>query len=189
MGLINIEDVEYSCDICGKSQKQSDMVDVSNSTKNEIFIADIKRLSVNKYEPNVRSFTDGIRSTHRRYNTTITESKRMVLCSDCINEFKHRTERTITIENHSIKHMHKRQTTKSPIKLRDYSGRICDFVEDLLDKYNITIPDDAREGDPDEARLFGDNYCELEDNIVNMLEGLVEEIKANPSAEIDKDNL
>lgn len=113
-----------------------------------------------------------------------------IVCHDCMKSIRGEKHRGITIEEHSIKHMAKRRTNnKPPLKLRDYSGKICDLMEDLLDRYGICIPDDNRECDPDEACLFGDNYCNLEDGIVDLLEKLVKEIKSDPTVTIDKDNL
>ena len=42
--------------------------------------------------------------------------------------------------------------------------------ENLLDEYNIKIPDEFREGNEDEACLYGENYYRLEDAIIRILE-------------------
>ena len=49
------------------------------------------------------------------------------------------------------------------IKLRQFSASICDVFEELLDKYDITIPDENRTGDESEARLYGEEYSDTED--------------------------
>lgn len=46
---------------------------------------------------------------------------------------------------------------------------IIDIFEELLDRLDITIPDKWREGEEDEARIFGDTYYELENKIVERL--------------------
>lgn len=52
---------------------------------------------------------------------------------------------------------------------RDLAGKLLDGVEELLDEKNITIPDDEREGNPEEARLYGIEYYTLEDNFVALI--------------------
>ena len=46
---------------------------------------------------------------------------------------------------------------------------IVDIFEELLDRLDITLPDKWREGEEDEARIFGDTYYELESKIVEKL--------------------
>lgn len=46
---------------------------------------------------------------------------------------------------------------------------IIDIFEELLDRLDITLPDQWREGEEDEARVFGDTYYELENKIVERL--------------------
>ena len=46
---------------------------------------------------------------------------------------------------------------------------IIDIFEELLDRLDITLPDQWREGEEDEARIFGDTYYELENKIVERL--------------------
>lgn len=53
--------------------------------------------------------------------------------------------------------------------LIDTADDIIDIFEDLLDRLDITIPDKWREGEEDEARIFGDAYYELENRIVERL--------------------
>ena len=63
------------------------------------------------------------------------------------------------------------------INLRHTSSDICELFEELLDKYDINIPDENREGDPDEAHLYGDNYVDLEDSITEIILNLANQIK------------
>lgn len=71
------------------------------------------------------------------------------------------------------------------IKLRQFSASICDVFEELLDKYNITIPDENRTGDESEARLYGEEYSDTEDYITQILCHLVQEVRENPNATIN----
>ena len=43
-------------------------------------------------------------------------------------------------------------------------------METFLEKHDIMIPDPNRTGDPEEARLFGDAYIELETAIDRLIE-------------------
>ena len=53
--------------------------------------------------------------------------------------------------------------------LIDTAADIIDIFEELLDRLDITLPDQWREGEEDEARIFGDTYYELENKIVERL--------------------
>lgn len=53
--------------------------------------------------------------------------------------------------------------------LTNTADDIIDIFEELLDKLDITLPDKWREGEEDEARIFGDAYYELEAKIVERL--------------------
>lgn len=71
------------------------------------------------------------------------------------------------------------------IKLREYSVDIVELFEDILDKYNIDIPDEDRTGDESEARLYGMTYSNLEEDVVAILEDLVKNVKEHSDADID----
>lgn len=60
-------------------------------------------------------------------------------------------------------------TMNATNNLLDTADDIIDIFEDLLDRLNITLPDKWREGEEDEARIFGDTYYELENKIVERL--------------------
>ena len=49
--------------------------------------------------------------------------------------------------------------------LTDTADDIIDIFEELLDRLDITLPDKWRDGEEDEARIFGDTYYELENKI------------------------
>ena len=55
------------------------------------------------------------------------------------------------------------------VDLRNTAADIIDIFEELLDRFDITLPDKWREGEENEARIFGDTYYELENKIVERL--------------------
>lgn len=75
------------------------------------------------------------------------------------------------------------------IKLREYSVDICELFEDLLEENDITIPDDEREGEPDESRLYGKTYSCLEYDVLNILNEFMNDLLKHPDANIDIINL
>lgn len=60
-------------------------------------------------------------------------------------------------------------TMNNTNNLIDTADDIIDIFEELLDRLDITIPDKWRDGEEDEARIFGDVYYELENKIVERL--------------------
>lgn len=66
--------------------------------------------------------------------------------------------------------------SKKTIYTHEIAADILDDFEELLEAKNITIPDEARNGDEDEARLYGESYSALldsvEEKIITLLEGL-----------------
>ena len=85
-------------------------------------------------------------------------------------------------------HAYAEQDPKT-IKLREYSVDICELFEDLLEENDITIPDDEREGKPDEARLYGTTYADLEYKVLNILNEFMNDLLKHPDANIDIINL
>ena len=75
------------------------------------------------------------------------------------------------------------------IKLREYSVDICELFEDLLEEHDITIPDEDREGRPEEARLYGTTYADLEYKVLNILNEFMNDLIKHPDANIDIMNL
>ena len=73
------------------------------------------------------------------------------------------------------------------IKVRHTAVAICELFEELLDKHDITIPDEDRTGSEGEARLYGCTYFDLELAVTDILRSLVEEVKANPDAKYEYD--
>lgn len=60
-------------------------------------------------------------------------------------------------------------TMNNTNNLIETADDIIDIFEELLDRLDITLPDKWREGEEDEARIFGDAYYELENRIVERL--------------------
>lgn len=60
-------------------------------------------------------------------------------------------------------------TMNTTNNLIDTADDIIDIFEELFDRLDITLPDKWREGEEDEARIFGDTYYELENKIVERL--------------------
>lgn len=60
-------------------------------------------------------------------------------------------------------------------KTRGIAVAILDIFEDMLADKGIIIPDIAREGDEDEACLYGETYFELEDAITELLCDYIDE--------------
>ena len=62
-----------------------------------------------------------------------------------------------------------KNTMNNTNNLIDTADDIIDIFEELLNRLDITLPDKWREGEEDEARIFGDTYYELENKIVERL--------------------
>ena len=73
-------------------------------------------------------------------------------------------------------------------KAREVATKICDLFEEILDRYDITIPDDEREGAEDEARLYGSTYYAFEDRVVKCLNTFAEQNKYNIAKKVDLEN-
>lgn len=73
------------------------------------------------------------------------------------------------------------------INAREWVAAICDTVEDMLSEYDIKISDEERNGEENEACLYGRSYDIVADSVQNILQQLVDEIKENPTAEYDFD--
>ena len=79
------------------------------------------------------------------------------------------------------------KTNVDVISIREHAAQICDVFEELLAERGILIPNDEREGEEDEACLFGDDYYWTEDSVVEILTKLLETVKNNPDAKIQED--
>jgi len=54
------------------------------------------------------------------------------------------------------------------------AAEIIDKFEDLLEKYNITIPSDDRSGDEAESRFYGTEYFNMQDEVEEMILNFVD---------------
>jgi len=54
-------------------------------------------------------------------------------------------------------------------KARRVAIEILDEFEELLDRKGITIPSEDREGREEEACIYGTEYYELEDTVMDIL--------------------
>ena len=77
------------------------------------------------------------------------------------------------------------KSTRDRISLREVAANICDLFEDVLDEHDISIPDENRQGDEDEARLYGKAHWEVEEKVAEILNSLVRVIKDNPHITVD----
>ena len=55
------------------------------------------------------------------------------------------------------------------VNTHELSSGILDLFEDMLEEKGITVPDEDREGDTGEARLYGMTYADLQDKVENIL--------------------
>ncbi len=60
---------------------------------------------------------------------------------------------------------------------RELAIKIIDEFENLLSIYNIKLPSEDGENDETEACIFGKNYYELEDNITEILDNSIKNLK------------
>lgn len=60
---------------------------------------------------------------------------------------------------------------------RKYAIEIVELFEKLLEEKNIIVPSDDREGEEEEASLYGTEYYSLEDSITELLEKYKAELK------------
>ena len=74
------------------------------------------------------------------------------------------------------------------IKVRHTAAAICELFEELLEKHNITIPDEDRAGAEGEGRLYGLTYFDLELEVAEVLRSLIEEVKTNPDTPCEYHN-
>ena len=63
------------------------------------------------------------------------------------------------------------------IYTHNVAAKLIDLLEDVLDKNDITSPDEEREGNEDEARIYGKVYSDLLDDVENELVDLLNKHK------------
>ena len=69
---------------------------------------------------------------------------------------------------------------ENTVRARQYAQSICELFEDILEKHDITIPDpdlNSKGEDEEAARIYGETYFNLEDDITNMITEMVNRIK------------
>lgn len=69
---------------------------------------------------------------------------------------------------------------ENTVRARQYAQSICELFEDILEKHDITIPDpdlDSKGEDEEAARIYGETYFNLEDDITDMITNMVNRIK------------
>lgn len=69
---------------------------------------------------------------------------------------------------------------ENTVRARQYAQSICELFEEILDKHNITIPDPDRNSqgeDEEAARIYGETYFNLEDDITNMITDIINKVK------------
>ena len=71
------------------------------------------------------------------------------------------------------------------LHIRHISANIADIFECVLADADILIPDDEREGDEDEAALYGDTYSDFEDDITEELAKIVAGHRANGASFVE----
>lgn len=64
------------------------------------------------------------------------------------------------------------------LHIRHISANIAGIFEDILSDNDILVPDVEREGDEDEAALYGDTYSEFEDCITEALVTFISGVRA-----------
>ena len=60
---------------------------------------------------------------------------------------------------------------------REFAAEIIDIFETKLEELNISLPDKYRKNNADEARIYGSNYYDLEDQISSFISVNKEHLK------------
>lgn len=68
---------------------------------------------------------------------------------------------------------------------REWVMAICDAVEDVLEEYDVTVPDEDRTDDESEARLFGTAFDKVANAVTDILTAMETEMKSNPNRTYD----
>lgn len=65
------------------------------------------------------------------------------------------------------------------LHIRQISANLASIYDDLLADNDIMVPDEDREGNEDEAPLYGGTYSEFEDGITEELANIVIGVRGN----------
>ena len=68
-------------------------------------------------------------------------------------------------------------TEENTIRVRQITQNICELFEAILDKHDITIPDPDRNSYDEAARIYGETYFNLEDDITDIITEAVNRVK------------
>lgn len=71
----------------------------------------------------------------------------------------------------------KRKYNKNTEKNKDITIKIIDEFEKLLAKHDIKIPNEERENNEYEAAIYGKNYYDLEDSIIQILNYHIKKVR------------
>lgn len=76
---------------------------------------------------------------------------------------------------------------KRKINTHGVAANIVDEFEVLLDVHDITLPDKWREGGEDEARIYGETYSALLENVESIVIGAIHKVTDEDKVEIISD--
>lgn len=184
MSITNIDDTKLSCDICGKKEMLSDVYDSEkkNCTQydSSMFSFDVREIGVVKHSSNVVGYKNGLRTRKEMFIQASRKYNNGIICKDCLDTIEHSS---VSLKNKMKKPVNDELCSNNDISddklekfnVKEWSYAICDEVENLLDEKDITIPSDDREGDPDEARLYGMEYSSLQESIEGTLTKMIRE--------------
>lgn len=82
-----------------------------------------------------------------------------------------------------------KEENNKELYVRLISADVCDFLEDLLEKHDLTVPSDDREGVEGEARIYGEIYFDLESNVADVLAEACTIVKENSDIRINADEI
>lgn len=81
-----------------------------------------------------------------------------------------------------------KKNDKTKLYTHNLAAAIVDDFENVLDENNITIPDNSRTGEKDEARIFGETYDKLlytiEIRMIALLSAYADESKYKIVSEV-----
>lgn len=80
-----------------------------------------------------------------------------------------------------------RKRNKRKINTHGVAANIVDEFEVLLDVHDITLPDKWREGGEDEARIYGETYSALLENVESIVIGAIHKVTDEDKVEIISD--
>lgn len=71
----------------------------------------------------------------------------------------------------------KKEYNKNTEKNKEITIKIIDEFEELLAKHDIKIPNEERENNEDESAIYGKDYYELEDSIIQILNYHIKKVR------------